>query len=283
MREVFAGAEVNDFKVDLSVPRGRHRTLHVTARKLRQEGEEDATPEASAMVLLAIEDITQREETERALQELSGRLLQLRDEEQRRIARELHDSTAQKVSALAMNLAVLDRVSGTLGSEQRKALTESQALADECSRELRDLASLLHPPLLDEVGLESALRWYADSFSRRSGIKVSMDLSPRLGRIAHELETTIFRVVQECLSNVQHHSGSPTAAVRIDCEEEAVVLQVTDRGRGMSPESVRSVGPGVGISGMRGRVRQHGGDLKITSDSRGTRVTVTLPIRREGM
>ncbi|OLE48371.1 MAG: hypothetical protein AUI36_21055 [Cyanobacteria bacterium 13_1_40CM_2_61_4] len=282
LRETVAGGTRTDgLKIDVSVA-GGHRILQLTARRLRHDaGGPDRGSLPSEMVLLAVEDITQREETEKALHELSGRLLHLRDEEQRRIARELHDSTAQKVSALAMNLAVLDRVSGALGTEERRALAESLSLADECSRELRDLASLLHPPLLDDVGLESALQWYADSFGRLTGIMVSMDISPRLVRLGREIETTIFRIVQECLTNIQHHSGSKTAAIRIHTSDELVTVEVADQGRGIRAEFVRGAGPGVGIPGMRGRVQQLGGQFEITSGSDGTRVKVTLPVSRE--
>src|SRR5436309_5190572 len=265
LRETIAGGTRADrLKIDLSVA-GERRIIQFLARRLRQDaGGPDRGSAPSEMALLAVEDITRREETERALHELSGRLLHLRDEEQRRIARELHDSTAQKVSALAMNLAVLDRISGALGTEERRALAESLALADECSRELRDLASLLHPPLLDDVGLESALQWYADSFGRLTGIMVSMDISPRLVRLGREIETTIFRIVQECLNNIQHHSGSKTAAIRIHTSDGVVTVEVADHGRGIPAEFARGAGPGVGIPGMRGRVQQLGGQFEIT-------------------
>jgi two-component system CheB/CheR fusion protein len=230
------------------------------------------------LVTAAIRDITERRQAESTLQELSGKMLQVRDDEQRKIARELHDSTAQKVSALAMNLAVLNRVARNLGAEERRALADSLVLADECSGELRDIASLLHPPLLDEVGLDSAIRWYAESFGRRTGIQVELTLSPKLGRLSSDIETTVFRIVQECLSNVQRHAHSPTASVQIERRGPALALEVRDKGRGMPPSPARRGGPGVGIQAMRGRVSQLGGRFDIESSAKGTRVRVSLPV-----
>jgi signal transduction histidine kinase len=180
-----------------------------------------------------------------------------------------------------MNLAVLQRAAGGLDPEENRALTDSMVLANECSRELRDLASVLHPPLLDDVGLDSAIRWYAESFNRRSGIQVALDLSPDLGRLDRDVETAVFRIVQECLSNVQRHSQSPTAAVQIDRLDDTVTVEVEDEGRGMPAQPPRGRGSGVGIQAMRGRVRQLGGQFEIESGSKGTIVRISLPLPRE--
>jgi PAS domain S-box-containing protein len=230
-----------------------------------------------------VRDITERKAAERELQHLSGRLLQLRDEEQRRIARELHDSTAQKFSALALNLAVLERAASSLAPQQRDALEESLELANECSSELRDISSLLHPPLLDEVGLETAIRSYVDSFARRTRIRVSLRFAPRLARLSQEVETTVFRIVQECLTNVLRHADSPAVVVEIDEGEEEVRVEVSDQGRGMPENAGRAGGgAGVGIQAMRGRVRQLDGTFEIGPvEGGGTRVTATIPVPRE--
>jgi len=213
-----------------------------------------------------------------SLRDLTSRLLQLQDDERRRIARERHDSVGQMLVALNMNLSALG------GDIERLAKTantvkDSTSLVESLTSEIRTISHLLHPPLLDEAGLASALRWYADSFSRRTGIVLSMDVSPRLVRLSREIETTIFRIVQECLNNIQHHSGSRTAAIWVDTVDEAVTLEVADQGRGIPAD--RGAGRGVGIPGMRGRVQQLGGQFEITSGSDGTRVKVTLPVARE--
>jgi PAS domain S-box-containing protein len=229
------------------------------------------------------QDITERKQAEEALRQLSSRLLQLQDEERRHIARELHDSTAQTLAALSMNLTAVDRVANALSEEARKALTESLALARHASRELRTLSYLLHPPMLDESGLASALGWYVDGFVQRSGIEVELDISPQLGRLPSDVEMTLFRIVQECLTNVLKHSQSQTANVEIVLSPAQVTLEVSDQGKGMPTKVLRGSGDvvsglGVGISGMFERVRQLRGSMNITSGDRGTSVRVSLPL-----
>ncbi len=216
-----------------------------------------------------------------SLRDLSARLMQLQDEERRRIARELHDSVGQMLAGLMMNLASMRR-----GLEQVNAmagqLSDSDALVQEMSKEVRTMSHLLHPPLLDEAGLSSALRWYVDGFSERSKIQVDLELPSHLERFVPELETAIFRVVQECLTNVHRHSQSPVAKVRITNSANVVRVEVEDRGGGIPPEkqsAIASTGtPGVGIRGMRERIRQLGGTLKIDSNNEGTIVIATLPV-----
>jgi len=227
-------------------------------------------------------DITERKQAEMTLRRLSARLLQLQDEERRRIARELHDSTAQSLAALSMNLTVVEAEAERVSDEARKALSESLALAKHSTRELRTLSYLLHPPLLDESGLISALRWYVDGFSQRSGIHVDLDLPSQPCRFPTEVETALFRIMQECLTNTLKHSGSATASIRLALDELQVVMEIRDQGKGM-PTSVmgqegdRVSGLGVGLMGMRERVRQLHGELGLESGSWGTAVTVTLP------
>jgi signal transduction histidine kinase len=225
-----------------------------------------------------VQDITAHKHSERAVRELSGRLLSLQDEERRRIARELHESPAQNLAALAVNLAIIQK-SATLEGRAKAALEESIRLIEECSREIRTLSHLLHPPLLEEIGLSAALRWYVDGFARRSGVDVSLDVAPELGRLSHELETTLFRVVQEALTNIHRHSGSPSAAISLEEEDGNVVLAIVDRGRGMPPVQEEGASVGVGIAGMRERVRQLSGQLDIDSGPDGTRVRVALPLK----
>ena len=227
-------------------------------------------------------DITQRKEAEIDLCRLSGRLLQLQDEERRRIARELHDSTAQSLAALSMNLTVVEAEAGGLTNEAKQALGESLALARHSTRELRTLSYLLHPPLLDESGLISAMQWYADGVSRRSGLRIDLDLPSQSFRFPEEVETALFRITQECLTNVLKHSGSPTACIRLTVDASKIAMEISDQGKGMATEALRDEGDkvsslGVGLMGMRERVRQLHGGFDFNTGSAGTAVSVTLP------
>ena len=219
-----------------------------------------------------------------SLHQLTARLLELQDEERRRFARELHDSVGQLIAALAMNLGAvrgdLERMLKTMDT-----LADSEALVQDMSKEVRTISHLLHPPLLDEAGISSALRWYVDGFAERSKIKVELDVSKDFGRLPAELETAIFRVVQECLTNVHRHSHSPIARIRIARSSTHVRVEVEDMGKGISPEKQadmnRQGAPGVGIRGMRERLRQLGGNLEISSNGKGTLVLVQLPVLAE--
>ena len=215
------------------------------------------------------------------LRELSARLMQLQDDERRRIARELHDSVGQLLAALAMNLSAVRNDVERL-TETAAMLSDSETLVQDMSVEVRTISHLLHPPLLDEAGLASALRWYVEGFSQRSRIKVDLDLPSDFGRLPREMETAIFRVVQECLTNIHRHSGSPLAKIRLRRHEHDVLVQVEDKGRGIPPEKqqemMTSGKVGVGVRGMRERLRQLGGSLEIESSGSGTTVEVQLPI-----
>jgi signal transduction histidine kinase len=207
----------------------------------------------------------------------------MQDEERRRIARELHDSVGQLLAAISMNSSILERESSSLTPQGANALQENSQLVNQINVEIRTISHLLHPPLLDEAGLGSALRWYVDGFSERSQIKASLELPPDLGRLSPELEISIFRIVQECLTNIHRHSGSPSAEVRILQYDGIVRLQIKDEGKGI-PAGKKSMlkssdGSGVGFRGMRERLRQLGGILDIESDANGTVVTATLPRR----
>ena len=230
----------------------------------------------------AVQDITERKRTEEALRQVSGRLLRLQDEERRRIARELHDSTAQTLTALIMNLSVIQKSAARLGEKARHAFAESLVLAKQCSREVRTISYLLHPPLLEELGLVSALRHYVDGYTQRSGIRVELEVAPDFNRLPQEIELALFRVVQESLINIHRHSGSSTARVRVSRDSNAVMLEVMDAGRGMPPEMLDRTkrifpGLGVGIAGMQERLEQLGGLLETDSGSQGTTVRAILP------
>ncbi len=216
-----------------------------------------------------------------SLRDLSARLLQSQDEERRRLARELHDSVGQLLGALGMNLASvrgdIERLKKTESS-----LVDSEAIVQEMSKEVRTISHLLHPPLLDEAGLDSAIRWYVEGFAQRSQIHVNLDLPNELKRFPRDIETAVFRVVQECLTNIHRHSGSPTATIRLRRRDGEVSVEIADQGRGMPQEKretiVRNGTPGVGIRGMRERIRQLGGTLEVSSNGSGTMISAQLPV-----
>ncbi len=225
-------------------------------------------------------DITERRQAEKRLRQLSGRLLRLQDEERRRIARELHDTTAQNLAALKMALSQVDQAADSLQGSARAAVSTSLTLADECARQIRTASYLLHPPLLDELGIGSALRAYAEGYAQRTGVRVELAVPNDIGRLATEVEMTLFRIAQEALANVHRHSGSPTAEIRVERAGGQVILQVRDQGRGLPAGTLDrgSARLGVGISGMRERARQLGGALNIDSSTQGTIVEVVLPV-----
>jgi len=227
-------------------------------------------------------DITARTLAELSVRQLSARLLQLQDEERRRIARQLHDTTAQNLAALQLHLSRIARSPAASDSAIRELVNQSIELTELSVAEIRTLAYLLHPPMIEDAGLLPALRWYAQGFEERSGIKVILDLPPELDRLPLEVATTLFRIVQEALTNVQRHSGSAVARIRIERQPQALHLEIEDEGHGM-PEALRQdetlfLAAGVGIAGMRERVREHGGRLYINSRDNGTVVSVTLPM-----
>jgi two-component system, NarL family, sensor kinase len=181
-----------------------------------------------------------------------------------------------------MNLAHVSREASSLSPDAAKALADNASLLEQISTEIRTISHLLHPPLLDEVGLESALQWYIDGFSERSKIQVALELPEDFGRLPRNLEITLFRVVQECLTNIHRHSGSSTAAIRVARSEKEVRLEVRDEGKGIPVETQTTLASGrlsgVGLRGMHERLRQMGGLLDVQSNGRGTLVLATLPI-----
>jgi signal transduction histidine kinase len=223
------------------------------------------------------------EVTNESLRDLSAQLLRVRDEEQRKLARHLHDSTGQTLAALIMNLARLERETLKLSASVAKTAAESAALAREASDSVRTVSYLLHPPLLDEAGLKSALEWYAEGFEQRSGIKVHLEMPSDFERQPSDLETAVFRIVQECLTNIHRHSESSTADIRIYEFADGLTLEVKDSGRGIPSETldrISSVGlPGVGLRGMRERITALGGAFEILSEGKGTTVKVTIPLQ----
>lgn len=240
-------------------------------------------------LVTAFSDITKRKEAEEALHHLSARLLRLQDEERRRLGRELHDSLAQSVMAVNLDLAHVTRSSVPLGKGERHALAEARKVLRQMSREIRTLSYLLHPPVLDELGLASAVKEYAHGFSERSGISLETDIQPDFPRMPQEVETAFFRIVQESLANIQKHSGSSTAEIRLWNSQDQVQLEIRDQGRGIPAASGGNGGRGqkisrlgVGILGMRERMTQLGGTLEVQSSASGTSVHATIGSVLEG-
>ena len=239
------------------------------------------------------EDISANKTAEHELNEsyhqmrtLTGRLMRAQDDERRRIAQMLHETTAQNLAGLKMLLARLNRTSERLNDSERSALAESISLAEQSMTEIRTLSYLLHPPFLDETGLLSALRWYAAGFAERSGITVDLDLPETLERLPRDTETALFRIVQESLINIHRHAGSETARIRLRRDAHTLVLEIGDRGHGIPNASLEQIMKGggmvgVGIAGMSERMEQLGGRLEITSSDRGTTVRVRLPLVKD--
>jgi signal transduction histidine kinase len=214
--------------------------------------------------------------------ELSARLLQVQDDERRRIARDLHDSTGQSLAVLTMNLDKLQRDAERIDSGLAQAISNNAELVRQLSKEVRTVSYLLHPPLLDEMGLAAGISWYAEGFRERSNIPVDLHIADKSRRLPHDLELTIFRVVQESLTNIHRHSRSPRATITLNELSGRIILEVQDEGSGISPEilsKIDSVGlPGVGLRGMQERVRGLGGELHISSDEKGTMIKASFPV-----
>ena len=216
-------------------------------------------------------------ESERSLRGLTGRLLQLQDEERRRFSRELHDSLGQYLAALKMNLDMFSK-----SQPADKLLSDAMHLLDQSIAETRTISHLLHPPLLDDAGFASAAKWYVEGFAQRSGIEVHVDLPTDVGRLPRPVELGLFRVLQETLTNIHRHSGSSKAEVALKLFPDKVILEVRDYGHGISRELLdnflaKGTNSGVGLAGMRERLRELGGQLDIRN-ANGTLVSVSLPL-----
>lgn len=238
--------------------------------------------EGRVRLLAVAVDASARGKSERTVAQLSGRLLEMQDEERRRIARDLHDTTGQNLGALSINLSMI-LTTCTLDVHARETLEECIALTDSSIREIRTLSYLLHPPLLDELGLVSALRAYSEGYAERTGLEIGLDLPDGMPRLPQAIEIALFRIVQEGLTNIHRHSGSSTAILRLKYQRKKVELEVSDHGRGLPPgtlegEMTSASRIGVGIAGMRERARQLGGRLTIGSSEAGTTLHVVLPL-----
>jgi PAS domain S-box-containing protein len=262
--------------------------LHYSVPKTRKEGwcDGDFVPLRNERgeitgVIVTVRNVTERKQREEELHQLSSRLLQLQDEERRRIARDLHDSVSQGLLAANLNLVQLGESGGTLTKKGREALADANKIMRDLAREIRSISYLLHPPALDELGLTAAIEEYASGFSRRSGIQAQVKIARGIARLPQEAETALFRIIQESLVNIQRHSGSAIARIELKKGKAGLTLEVSDRGHGfhLARGTRASRRLGVGILGMRERMRQLGGRLDIRSDSSGTTVKAALPIR----
>ncbi len=280
--------EFNQAEIDLGLTIGRQIAFGI-GRK-RSEGELRASEERFRNLSASLDaEVRARtgelEERNRELmrrseqlRELSRRMLQAQDAERRHIARELHDSAGQTLTVLNLNLSSLAK---NAAPEDEAQAMEALKLVQQLSRDIRTTSYLLHPPLLDENGLVDALNWYVEGLIQRSDLEIGLLISEDFGRLPSDLELVIFRLVQECLNNIHRHSGSKSATIRVARRPISVYLEVEDYGRGIPPEKLAQIqaqGSGVGIRGMRERVRQLGGEMSIESNGSGTRVFVTLPI-----
>ncbi|HEY2686596.1 MAG TPA: PAS domain S-box protein [Steroidobacteraceae bacterium] len=235
----------------------------------------------SVLALAVVHDVTQRKRAERDLHVLSAELMRLQDEERRRIGRDLHDSTGQLLAALELALSQAMHAENSNSPNRRELLEHCALLASQCSAEIRTASYLLHPPLLDELGLLSALRWLADGFRERTGIDVRLDLPEKAHRMPPEVELSLFRIAQEALTNVHRHAASAWAAMRLKLQSNSVMLEIEDGGRGLSANSSAADGQpklGVGLAGMRERIRHIGGSFSVESTPAGTRVRATISL-----
>lgn len=228
-------------------------------------------------------DITERKKTEETMRNLSARLLRVQDDAQRRLARELHDTVGQNLTGVRMNLGYMKRFAAADG-RAAAAVDDSINATDDAISQIRTLSYLLHPPMIDQAGLLTALRWYVDGFERRSGVATTLAVPHDLGRLSRDVETTVFRIVQEGLTNVQRHAGSATAKISMERLDDRLFVEIADRGRGL-PAGLRNdrdalAASGVGIAGINERVRELGGEMTVHSTDEGTTLRVTLPVGR---
>jgi signal transduction histidine kinase len=254
----------------------------------RGKAEQALKREHDSLELRVQERTVQLADANKGLRKLSGTLLDLQDQERRQIARNLHDTTGQNLSAVTLNLARLRELYPAADERLRSILAETLTLAEQCLREIRTLSYVLHPPLLDETGLASALRWYVKGFTGRSGIPVDLVVPPDQERLPSEIETTLFRVIQEGLTNIHRHSGCKRASIELVRLPHEVRLEIKDNGKGFPKDptshgSNSTVTMGVGLMGMRERLRQLNGQMEIVSSPRGTTVKATLPLGKNGL
>ena len=248
--------------------------------------------EEGVLVTSAVRDVSERKRAEQRISEqshqlqqanhdlrhLSSRIVAIRDEERRKLGRELHDSQGQYLAAIKMNLELIETTESALSPIQKAALTEAISLLERSMKEIRVISHLLHPPLLDEIGLQAVVPWYISSFSERSGIQVDLEMPEAVTKLPDLVELAVFRVLQECLTNVHRHSGSKMAKVKLQPNGSLITLEVSDEGSGLASDGDPAHFAGVGITGMRERVRELGGEFDIQFSPQGTHVKASFPV-----
>jgi PAS domain S-box-containing protein len=278
-----------------SVVEGHLNQYQVKKRYIRKDGEiRSARLKVSALrnekqelqyCVAMVEDITSQELAERKILQISNRLLRIQEEEQRRIAREVHDSTSQEMTALTLNLGALRIFHDSLPAKANKLIAESLTLAKRVAREIRTFSYLLHPPMLTELGLWNALRMFVEEFRERSGVLATLEISPEVENLdlTTDQEIAVFRFIQEALANVHRHSGSDSATIEIHFESGCIEVIVRDAGSGIPADVLATIQKlegrvgGVGLPGMRERIGYVGGELRIESDDHGTTVAALIP------
>jgi two-component system, NarL family, sensor kinase len=287
--DLIASPEMADEAACLSGRVMRGNKVHTVTQRRRRDGmmvdvEIFGIPlmmdDKLAGVYALYQDVTERKNAQIAFREISGQLENLQQEERRRMARDLHDSTSQELAVLNWNLTRLKNLVGDRDEALKTLVQQTKEIAYECSARIRSVAYLLHPPLLGEAGLAQAIPWLVEGFEQRSGVRVTLDMSPDLGRYRDEVEIAVFRIAQEGLANVLRHSGSPVAAILLHRKADWLEVAVNDRGKGHTREvliQARDRRNGGGISGMRDRIEQLGGAFWVECNEEGTTVKATIP------
>lgn len=284
--ERFRAVHMGHFKDYLGAPHARAISSGLELYGRRKDGNDfpveiSLSPletEEGILISAGIRDITVRKQAERALSDLSRSLLQARDDERRRVARDLHDSTGQKLAALNLQLGVLRSRTAELVPELAALAQESEQISSQLSAEIRTMSYLLHPPLLDEMGLIPAIRWLVEGLNKRGGFTVELTMPPEFPRLSGEAEIAIFRIVQESVTNSLRHSGATKAWVQLSLHKKTIHLEISDRGKAPKTDA-NAQDNGVGITGMTERVKQLGGRLRVSFGDSGTTVRAAIPYR----